>query len=233
MEKVATLSKKILLSTKNIHDKKPYIEFFTAILSVPVLITVIMLNINNLKSTNKSTTASPSPVQKEEKIYIPVITTTQNTNKKSTPQDSVTPTEEISQTPTNQACKPEIGPVSISSPDEGDALTDNPVSIIINYKTGEYCAVVWSYRLNGSSWSAYDDKSIALYNLPPGKIKIEVKIKSIVSGDEQILTRNFTYNGTTTAAAPTPTPTLTPSPTVPAVSPTISPETTKSSSSIN
>ncbi len=201
MEKVASLSKKILLSTRNIPEKKTYIEFFTALLSVPVLITVIMLNVNNLKNTNKST--SQPPAQKEEKIYIPVTTTTQNTDKNSAPQTT-------SITPTNEACKPEIGPVSISSPAEGDTVTDNPASIIITYKTGEYCAVVWSYRLNDDAWSAYDDKSIALYNLPQDKIKIDVKIKSIVTGDEKILTRNFTYNGTTSAPTPTVSPDISP-----------------------
>lgn len=203
MEKVASLSKKILLSTRNIPGKKTYIEFFTALLSVPVLITVIMLNINNLKNTNKSNVATPPPAQKQEKIYIPVTTTTQNTDKNSAPQA-------ISVTPSNQACKPEIGPVSISAPAEGDTVTDNPASIIITYKTGEYCAAVWSYRLNDGTWSAYDDKSIALYNLPQGDIKIDVKIKSIVTGDEKILTRNFIYNGTTSASTPTVPPDISP-----------------------
>lgn len=210
MENVVNLSKKFILSTKNIPDKKRYIEFFTTLLSVPVLITVIMLNLNNLKSNNKSDVASPPPIQKEERIYIPVITTTQNANKNSSPQVSITPDQTLSVTPTNEACKPQIGPVSISTPEEGDTVTDNPVSIIITYKTGEYCAVVWSYRLNGGSWSAYDDKSLALYNLPQGKIKIEVKIKSIVTGDEQILIRNFTYGGTTSNIAPTVSPTTSP-----------------------
>lgn len=210
MEKVANLSKKFLLSTQNIPEKKTYIEFFTALLSVPVLITVIMLNVNNLKNSNKSTTSSQPPVQKEEKIYIPVTTTTQNTGKNSTPQAINTPTQTISITPANQACKPEIGPASISTPSEGDTVTDNPVSIIITYKTGEYCAVVWSYRLNDGTWSAYDNKSIALYNLPQGKIKIDIKIKSIVTGDEQVLTRNFAYNGTTSASTPTVTPAISP-----------------------
>lgn len=219
MEKVANLSKKFILSAKDIPDKKKYIEFFTALLSVPVLVTVIMLNLNNLKNTNKSNLASSAPAQKQEKIYIPITTTTQNTNKKSTLGDSTQPTQTTSIIPSNQACKPEIGPVSITSPEEGDIITDNPVSVIISYKTGEYCAAVWSYRLNNATWSGYDDKSIALYNLPKGDIKIDVKIKSIVNGQEKILSRNFTYNGETTS-----TPTLTPA---------ISPDSESSSSSAN
>ncbi|MBU3978467.1 hypothetical protein KKF69_03150 [Patescibacteria group bacterium] len=210
MEKIIILSKKILSSTRSIPDKKRYIEFFTAMLSVPVLITVIMINMNNLKGSSKSNVASLPPVQKEEKIYIPVTTS----------QDISTPTQAISITPANQACKPEIGPISISLPNEGDTIIENPASIIINHKTGEYCAVVWSYRLNNAAWSAYDDKSIALYNLPQGEIKIDLKIKSIVTGDEQILTRNFTYNGTASSITPE-------------VSLMISPDVNNSSSSAN
>lgn len=215
MEKVTDLSKKILQSTKNIPIKKSNIEFFTALLSVPVLITVIMLNINNLKSNNKPNTTPPA--QNIEKIYIPVISTTQNTNKNPVSEGSNAPTQTISITSTNQPCKSEIGPVSISSPVEGDTITENPASIIITYKTGEYCAVVWSYRLNDRGWSAYDDKSIALYNLPQGQIKIDIKIKSIVTGNEQILTRNFIYNGTNSIITPT-------------ISPIILPETSASPS---
>jgi hypothetical protein len=224
MGKVASLSKKVLSSYKNLPDKKQYIEFFTALLSVPVLVTVIMLNILNLRSANKINTPPPTPQPKQQYIYIP-ITSNPNTNKDSSSNETNTSTSNTLVTPTTtEPCKPAIGPVDITSPAEGDTVTDNPTSIIISYKTGEYCAVVWSYRINNGDWSAYDDKSIALYNLPQGKIKVDVKVKSIVSGDEQILTRSFIYKGTATSVTPTATPT---------VSPTISPDTKNSSSSAN
>lgn len=203
MEKVANLSKKFFLSTRNIPEKKTYIEFFTAILSVPVLITVIMLNINNLKSTNTPNKNSAIPEQKKETVYVPVTMSPQKTSKILTPENTVTPSPVVSIIPTSQACKTEIGPISISSPVEGDTVNENPVSIIVSYKTGEYCAVVWSYRINSGGWSDYDDKSIALYNLPQGKIKADIKVKSIVTGQEQVLTRNFIYKGEDTPITPT------------------------------
>ncbi len=87
-------------------------------------------------------------------------------------------------------------------------MTDNPVSVIISYPDDEYCAAVWAYRINGGSWSGYDDKSIALYNLPTGKIKFELKARSVIAnGQERVITRNFTYQGVSTM-------TITPSPTM-------------------
>jgi len=98
--------------------------------------------------------------------------------------------------PTQAECNPDIGPIAISSPDEGDIITDNPVFVSVDYKQGKYCSVVWSYRINGGKWSDYDDRSIALYNPPPGNIKLDLRVKSVVGGTTESLTRNFTYQGT-------------------------------------
>jgi hypothetical protein len=205
MEKAAALSKKFLLSYRKLPDKKPYIEVLTAVLSVPVLITVIMLNLNNLNSQKKESTESNAKV-KEQTVYVPIESktlpkkTTNNQPLADNPATSPEPTAHSS----ISACKTEIGPVAITSPEESETITDNPVSINVDYETGEYCAVVWSHRINGGSWSEYDDKSIALYNLPKGKIKLEIRVKSIASGGEKILTRNFIYNGNSQALTPSP-----------------------------
>lgn len=170
--------KRALLSYRKIPDKKPYIEFITALLSVPVLLTVILLNLNTLTG-NK---------EKETK-------TTNNT-----PQTVVVTAPDTNNQPvTNQQqeeCIPEIGPISITAPEDGEVITDNPVFVSISYKQGDYCSVVWSYRINGGKWSDYDDRSIALYNPPPGKIRFELRVKSVVGSDSRTLTRNFTYQGT-------------------------------------
>jgi hypothetical protein len=172
-----------------LHEHKKYLEFFTALLSIPVLITVIILNLNTLKNTNKN--AEPTNTPARGGFF-------------SAPIQKTEPTvaDELSTTP-SAPCKKELGPVSIGSPEENDTVLDNPVSVIIAYDDDEYCAAVWSYRINGSSWSEYDDKSIALYNLPQGKVKFELKVKSVVSKEERTLTRNFTYKGTSTAVTPT------------------------------
>ncbi|CAN5197334.1 hypothetical protein BH09PAT1_BH09PAT1_2510 [soil metagenome] len=179
MEKV----KKFLIKTKHSYrtlpDKKQYIEFFTAALTVPMLLTVIIINLNNLRS-NKAATPIPTPTQDR-----PIVVTLPNTETKVT----VTPQ------PSTVACKKGIGSISIGYPDENSVISENPVQIDINYQQGDYCAVVWSYRINDGNFSNYDDKSIALYNVPSGPIRFQLKVKSIVTGEEKTLTRNFTYKG--------------------------------------
>lgn len=187
MKKIKRISKKILLSYRGLPDKKQYLEFITAFLSIPMLLTIILLNYNNLKSLNKPASTNSTPEQ--QKIYI-----TQPTN---------TANQTTEASPSNSNCKPTIGPIKITSPTEGQTVTDNPTSININYQTGTYCAVVWSYRINGSDWSDFDNKSIALYNLPQGNIKLDLRVKSIASDQEEDLSRNFIYNGKNTTSTPT------------------------------
>lgn len=174
MQKIATMY-------RGIPDKKQYIEFFTALLSVPVLLTVILINVNNLKGTT-----SKQPDTKNTDTARQIVVTIPD-KKDSDTKTTVSPTQE--------ACKKEIGPIDITYPEENDQISENPVMFSITYKKGNYCAVVWSYRVNNGHWSDYDDKSIALYNLPKGDVRFDLKVKSIVTGDEKILTRNFIYDG--------------------------------------
>lgn len=188
-QKITKYIKKMLRSYRGIPDKKIYIEFITALLSIPVLLTVILLNLNNLKGSKPTT--NPTPVPEKQIIYV----SPSNDNAKT----SIAPA--ISQ----EVCKKGIGPISISSPDEGETITNNPVAISIFYDQGNYCSVVWSYRINGGAWSNYDNKSIALYNLPSGKIQLDLKVKSIVNNEEKTLSRNFIYQGGTQGTIVTPT----------------------------
>lgn len=169
--------KRFLFSYRTLPDKKQYIEFFTAILTVPVLLTVIILNLNNLKESKAKEKNEP-----KETIRQIVISPPDQYEKK--PVDT-----------TDTPCKKEIGPVDISYPEENDTVTDNPVNITIHYEKADRCAVVWSYRINNSRWSDYDDRSISLYNLPKGDIRFDLRVKSIVTSDEETITRSFVYNG--------------------------------------
>ena len=172
--------------------KKHYLEFVTATLSIPVLITVILINLGNLNAEEESKKDSSEP----EKIIVTY-----------TPQDAVTPekdtgTQEVAGS--NEVCEKEVGPVAISYPEEGDSITDNPLEVIIERdESGEYCAVVWSYRINNGRWSEYDDKSLALYNLPTGPKTLEVRVKSVTGGEEEVLKRTFDYQGQAEEVAPT------------------------------
>jgi hypothetical protein len=167
---------KFLRDFRKLPERKQYIEFFTAILSIPVLLTVIVLNLNTLRDKGKDTPTENVPVRE-------VVITQPDTGK------------ERVVTVTSEPCVEEIGPISIDSPDEGERVTDNPVQVSITYKKGKYCAVVWSYRINGGRWSEYDDNSIALFNPPKGEIRFELRVKSIASGDQKTISRNFTYAG--------------------------------------
>lgn len=197
MEFIKQKTTSIKRGLKDIHTKKPYLEFFAAILTLPVLVTVIVLNVNNLRSdANGKETKSDS--EKSQTIVI-----TQPSSNESVNEKEVIVTKE--------ACEPGIGKISIASPDENETVTDNPVMIDVDYEAGDYCAVVWSYRVNGGTWSSYDDTSISLYNLPNGNVKLDLRVKSVVNSDSESLSRNFVYNGAT--QTPTPSPTLTPTPT--------------------
>jgi hypothetical protein len=171
----------------SVTGKKHHVEFFTALLSIPVLLTVILLNLSNLNASKPQTADTEKPNQ----III-----------------SLPPLREETPIPTKAACKVGIGDVTITSPDEEEVVSDNPVNFTIRYDPGDYCAVVWSYRVNGGAWSEYDDKSIALYDLPSGTVRFDLRIKSVITGGgEATLSRRITYN------SPNVSPTLQPSPT--------------------
>ena len=182
---------------RGLPDKKRYVEFITAILTVPVLMTVLISNISNINNNKRNDqAATPAPLPTEKIIVI--------TEKVDLNTPSTTPT--ITPTPTIvKQCQKVVGPVKIASPNEGQLMMDNTVCIDVAHQGGdEYCSVVWSYRLDNGSWSEYTDKQICLLNMDPGPKALEVRVKSSQSADEVTLIRNFFYK---TKDAPTPTPT--------------------------
>ncbi len=172
---------------RGLPEQKRYFEFIGAVLAIPVLLTVLLLNLGSLKKEEPK----PTPAPKEE---IKVIIPTQEKETSPPPAGG----------PTSASCKKEVGPVEISSPTENQTLTEEPVCFNIEYKDESYCSVVWSYRVDNSSWSEFTDKSICLYNLSSGDHKFELRVKSTASSDEVQLVRNFTFKG---KVSPTPTPT--------------------------
>lgn len=166
---------------------KPHLDFIAALLTIPVLLTVIILNFGNLF---KPKTESPTPT--------PIVQTI----------TAVPGTKTI--VPTNSpSCKQTIGPIRISEPQEGDIVTANPVCITIDYQGEGYCSVVWAYSINSGPQSDYSNNSVCLYNMPSGTIHFQLFVKSLTSSATQTLTRTFTYQPATT---PTPTSTATPTP---------------------
>lgn len=193
MNRISKFFSRIRYSYRSLPDKKQYIEFFTALLTVPVLLTVIILNLSNLQQKDKP---------KEENPTTPlVITATPNTNGNNNP---ITPVA------TTAPCIEEIGPISIASPLENEKVQDNPLSIEINYTSKGYCAVVWAYKINNGRLSDYGSNNIIIYNPPQGTIRFELRVKSLVTGEEKILQRTFTFEGNSSIPTPSPTPTETP-----------------------
>lgn len=166
---------------RKIPDKKRYIEFMTAALSVPVLITVLMTNIGNLKSKPETPPASPTPLVITLQPENPTIPLTQ-------PQASSTPSVLQSD------CIKEVGDIEIVHPAENEVIVEEPLAIDLDYQIGTYCAVVWSYRLNGGKWSDFTDKAIELYGIASGEKTLDVRIKSVVSTDSLTLSRKFTVD---------------------------------------
>lgn len=205
-----SLAEKIKAWYRNLPEKKKYIEFITAVLSVPVLLTVIILNLNNLNlqknSTQKTTDEKITPIQ--------VIITDEKQDKKNfpsfSPSPSSYPSPTITPTPTQTSCIKEVGPVSILSPLENEVVTENPVCITVSTQAN-YCPVVLSYSLNDNNWSDYSDKDICLYGLSNGNKVVQVKIKSNSSDDVITLQRSFVYKSSDEVTiTPSPTPSLSP-----------------------
>src|SRR3989344_7749339 len=93
-------------------DKKRYLEFITALLTIPVLLTVIYTNWASIRSDKKSET-TPTP-EKSEKIVI--ITQKEEIEKSNSPTPH--PTAEPTLTPINESCKKEVGQIKIKRPTE-------------------------------------------------------------------------------------------------------------------
>ncbi len=186
-------------------EKKPYLDLLAGALTIPLLLVTLVLNWNNLTGKNagiKTTpTVSPAPTIVYKTIQSKTIT----------PQAITTnPTPTIDQ----NACVKDIGPISISYPQEEQTISDNPVCIGINYQAGNYCAVVWAYQINGGQISDYGNNSVCLYNLPSGSNSFILHVKSLSSTSTQTLTRNFIYESAnqTPTLLPSITPTITPIP---------------------
>ena len=181
-----------------VYDKKPLIELIVAILSIPSLVLVVLLNFNTLKSLN-GTKITPTPGITNPLPAINANTTTPNFFVRPVTRE---PQPTVASATSQSPCNKNLGPVSITSPNEGDTINSNPVEVDISYDNTDYCSAVWSYSINGSSWSDYDNNSVALYNLPDGPIKFQLKVKSLTSSDSTTLTRDFTYTGQSIAPVP-------------------------------
>lgn len=177
-------------------DKKRYFELLTAILSIPMILTVILVNMSTINKSKESSTPTPTTAPIQVVVENP---TSGNMNPPKINITTSTPTP--TPTPTKVECKKDIGEIEILSPQEGEIITSNDLCINIS-TDNNYCPVVWSYKLDDSSWSDYSNNNICLYNLTSGQKTLQIKVKSTVVDKTITLQRSFTYQNSTT---PTPT----------------------------
>ncbi len=195
-------------------DKKKYVEFISAALTIPMLLTVILINLNNIKNQSKTTT-TVTPTQTTTPIQI-VITGIPTENKPETPITKTIPSPTITPSPTSTpstaTCIQEIGPIEILSPQESEIITTDKVCINVSLDS-KYCPLVWSYQLDNDTWSDFSNNNICLYNLSNGKKQLQIKFKNVTTNKTLTLERNFTYQNSNITPTPTTTPTVTSTPT--------------------
>lgn len=199
---------KLLNSFRNLPDKKKYIEVVTATLSIPVLLSVVYMNYMNIQEKRNGQNKKDTVVEQPKDSTPTIITIIRDGEKQVTPEPDIdlTPTP----TPTTkEECIKDIGPIDILTPAENSTVTGNPLDIDIRYDQGDYCSVVWSYRINQGPWSDYSDNDIVIYNMSSGKKTLELRVKSLVSNKNTTLTRVFTYQNTDEVPTPSSTPTPT------------------------
>jgi len=197
---------KIRQSIAQLPDKKKYIEVITASLSIPVLLSVILVNYLNIQDKRSKGETTPTPIVTQAPQIITII-------KESVDKMTPVPTTKTSFEPTineskKDECIKEIGPIHINSPQEKEIVSKNPLEIDIQYDQGNYCSVVWSYRINNGNWSDYIDDDIVIYNMDSGEKTLDLRVKSVVSNDSETITRTFTYQNPG-GAEPIPSPSLT------------------------
>lgn len=180
-------------------DKKRYFELLTAVLSIPMILTVILVNMNTINKSKESSTPTPtsSPIQ------VIVENPASGSSNINPPKINITTPTSIP-TPTTVECKKDIGEIEILSPQEGEIVTSNDLCINIS-TDNDYCPITWSYKLDDDNWSDYSNSNICLYNLTSGQKTLQIKVKSTVVDKTITLQRSFTYQNSTT-----PTPTTTP-----------------------
>jgi hypothetical protein len=207
---------KVICWLRNSAENKKYFELIGSILTIPVLGTVILLNTTNLSknlqanaSEKKENVLGAVDVNQKsaEKIVTVTIVVTPTPDSKTSPVPTQTPSPTSS-----QVCKPEVGSVDLTSPKENETVTGDSVCFEVKQQDGNYCGVAYSYRINGGNWSDYQDKPSCLYNMTSGNKVLDVRVRSIASSDEKVLTRKFVYQVPSSTVSVTPTPTVTVAP---------------------
>lgn len=189
----------------NLPDNKKWIDLVTAVLTIPVLVTVIASNLGYIKKDEKPEVSAQNLQPTIERIII-------KEEGSSTPllKEAEADEKEVAVQSPAVSCDVNLPEFEIIAPNENEKISADPVCLTIRQKTlGNYCSVLWAYKTNNGSWSTFTNEPICLYNSAQGDIKIEIKIKSH-NGTETTLSRNFIIEKN--SPSPTVMSTLTPVP---------------------
>lgn len=194
-------------------EKKKWVDMVTAVLTIPVLITVIAGNLGSLKKNEKPPTVSAqSPQPTVEKIIIRENTLPGGKQD----EDNIGVNRNIEEPTPTVSCNETLQNYEITYPIENEKISVDPVCVkLTQTEQGNFCSVVRAYRVNNSGWTTYNNDPICLYNMASGPVKLEVRTKSSATGQEKTYTRNFSYQNESIPAQATPTtsPLISPSPT--------------------
>jgi hypothetical protein len=193
---------------KKLPEQKPHLDLIAALLTIPVLITVLLINLGNINNKKVSTQPASTPVPSVQTAQNTQSAPRQTTSKTTVVETTVTP----NLTPDATSCIKGIGQIDVTYPQEGQVVSDNPLCISINYIQGDYCSVVWAYKINNGNFSDYSNNSVCLYNIPSGDNTFTLQVKSLVNTDTKTIERHFGYKNTQVSITPSPTlnPSITP-----------------------
>ncbi len=177
--------------------RKGWVDWVIALLTIPVLLTIVFSNILTIREKNNIPENS-TPQASQQPINIVV----ENPTIKPSPQVSVTPSVPV--------CKDGLPTYEIVTPQENALVTGDPVCLVFVAQEDRYCSVRWAFRVNNTNWSPFTSQPVCLYNMKSGPVTVEVKFRA-ENDDEQIYTRKFTYqDGLSVTPSPTPTTSSTP-----------------------
>jgi len=177
--------KPIILKIKKT-DKKKLIDLIIGFLTIPSLITILILNLNNLKES-KTDTSDKTTSNQEKTIIIqnqPTASQSADNNNLPKPSPIVFPSPE-------ENCNPNSDSIQIVYPKENQTVHDNPFCISMKIDENDNsCPLEWAYSVNHKPLSAWSSEPICFYDLKNGEVNLKIVVKNKKSG----LTKNYEVN---------------------------------------
>ena len=193
--------KPIILKIKKT-DKKKLIDLTIGFLTIPSLITLLILNLNNLKQSKVDTGDKTANNQEKTIIIQNQPTSSQSTDNNNSPK----PSPIVFPSP-GENCNPNPDSIQIVYPKENQTVHDNPFCVTMKIDEDDNsCPLEWAYSVNHTPLSAWSSEPICFYDLKNGKVNLKIVVKNKKSGLTKDYEVNFLYQDESTAT-PSATPT--------------------------